>query len=64
MRRFYTILPLAAIVSVACTSKAQNESSRQVANGGISVSGWTGQIDANEASRGQALSNAKLDKSI
>lgn len=63
MRRYYTILPLAAIVSVACTSKAQNESSRQVANGGVSVSGWTGQIDANEASRGQALSNAKLEKS-
>jgi hypothetical protein len=63
MRRYYAILPLAAIVSVACTSKAQNESSRQVANGGISVPGWTGQIDANEASRGQALSNAKLEKS-
>ena len=63
MRRYYAILPFAAIVSVACTSKAQNESSRQVANGGISVSGWTGQIDANEASRGQALSNAKFEKS-
>ncbi|HEY1952564.1 MAG TPA: hypothetical protein VGG76_07140 [Gemmatimonadaceae bacterium] len=63
MRRIYTVLPLAALVAVACTSKAQNESSRQVAGGGVSVPGWTGQIDANEASRGQTLASAKLDKS-
>lgn len=78
MRRLYTFLPLAALISVACTTKAQNdatktdtthsmasstETSRQVAGGGVSVPGWTGQIDANEASRGQVLSNAKLDKS-
>jgi hypothetical protein len=78
MRRFFTFLPLAALISVACTTKAQNEAartdttradtmrgeaSRQVAGGGISVAGWNGQIDANEASRGQTLSNAKLEKS-
>lgn len=66
MRRIHTLLPLAALVSVACTSKAQNdgktETSRQVAGGGVSVAGWTGQIDANEASRGQVLANAKLEK--
>jgi hypothetical protein len=62
MRRIYTVLPLVALISVACTSKAQNETSRQVAGGGISVAGWTGQIDANEASRGQVLANAKLEK--
>src|SRR3954467_13663476 len=63
MRRIYTLLPLAALVTAACTSKAQNETSRQVANGGVSVTGWTGQIDANEASRGQTLANAKIEKS-
>src|SRR3982751_970241 len=63
MRRIYTLLPLAALVTAACTSQAQNETSRQVANGGVSVSGWTGQIDANEASRGQTLANAKIEKS-
>jgi hypothetical protein len=63
MRRIYTLLPIAALVSVACSSKAQNETSRQVAGGGISVAGWTGQIDANEASRGQVIANAKLEKS-
>ena len=61
MRRSYaSLLPVAALLSLACTSKAQNESARAVADGGITVNGWTGQIDASEASRGQALNNAKL----
>src|SRR6266404_8980446 len=61
MRRMYaSLLPLAALVSLACTSKAQNESARQVAAGGISVKDWSGQIDPGEARRGQLLKNAKL----
>ena len=39
---------------------ARMEESRSVAAGGVSVSGWTGQIDANEAKNGQVLSNSKL----
>ena len=39
---------------------APMESARAVAGGGISVSGWTGRIDANEAKQGQVLNNAKL----
>src|SRR5947207_15014096 len=38
------------------------EATRQVAGGGVSVAGWTGQIDPGEARRGQVLSNAKLTK--
>jgi hypothetical protein len=61
MRRIYTsLLPVAALISVACSSKAQNEASRQVAGGGISATGWSGQVDPNEAKRGQTLANAKL----
>ena len=61
MRRIYTsLLPVAALFSLACTSKAQNESSREVAGGGVSVKGWTGQVDPGEAKKGQALKNAKL----
>src|SRR6266481_627036 len=61
MRRMYaSLLPLAALVSLACTSKAQNESARQVAGGGLSVKDWSGQIDPGEARRGQVLKNAKL----
>jgi hypothetical protein len=55
------MLPVAAMIVAACNGKAQqNETSRQVANGGVSVSGWTGQIDPGEAKRGQVISNAKL----
>jgi hypothetical protein len=61
MRSVYaSLLPVAALVSLACTSKAQNESAREVAGGGISVPGWSGQIDPGEARRGQVLKNAKL----
>src|SRR2546423_4927660 len=42
------------------TSQGMNETTRQVAGGGISVSGWSGQIDPGEARRGQVLGNAKL----
>jgi hypothetical protein len=75
MRRIYaSALPVFALLSLACNSKAQSssttdtsrpaqgEASRQVAGGGVSVDGWTGMIDANEASRGQTISNAKLTK--
>jgi hypothetical protein len=61
MRSIYaSLLPVAALVSLACSSKAQNESAREVAGGGISVKGWMGQVDPGEASQGQALKNAKL----
>jgi hypothetical protein len=81
MRRIYaSLLPVAALFTVACTGSSQNsttasstaqsatstssgmnmETSRQVEGGGISVTGWTGRIDAREAKRGSTLSNAKL----
>ena len=61
MRRVYTSLfPVAALVVLACNSKAQVETSHQVAGGGVSVPGWTGQIDPGEAKRGQVLANAKI----
>jgi len=36
------------------------ETARAVADGGISVPGWTGKIDANEEKKGEVLKNAKL----
>jgi hypothetical protein len=63
MRLFYrSILVVAAVTIAGSESSAQAtmESSQKVANGGISVKGWMGQIDANEAARGMALDNAKL----
>jgi hypothetical protein len=39
---------------------AGQDNARVVANGGISVPGWAGKIDANEEKFGQVLNNAKL----
>lgn len=63
MRVIYGCVSAAAAIMLggqvnAC--KAQVESARSVAGGGISVPGWTGKIDANEEKAGQALDNAKL----
>ena len=52
-----TALVFGAITAVAA---AQDDASRGVAGGGISVKGWTGKIDARETERGQVLENAKL----
>ena len=60
--QFRTAFATAAAILVAGASAAhgQAETARAVADGGISVEGWTGRIDANEAERGQVLNNAKL----
>ena len=80
MRPTYAfVLPVAALISIGCTSNAKTESTsssdttqsstargtpmeatRTVAGGGNSMQGWTGQIDASEASKGQTITNAKL----
>lgn len=49
-----------ATVANTPAAAAPMESARAVAGGGISISGWTGRIDANEAKQGQVLNNAKL----
>ena len=61
-RMFASVIPFAAVALIACKGKAQNETTRQVAAGGISVAGWQGKIDPSEAKRGQVLSNAKLSE--
>jgi hypothetical protein len=41
---------------------AQEGDSKAVAGGGITVNGWTGQIDAKEKTAGLTLNSAKFDK--
>lgn len=57
---------LAAIIALLVFSSAgaqgQADSSRSVANGGISVAGWTGKIDANAAKAGQTIKDARLSE--
>lgn len=63
MRLVYCLSLAAAIglsVSPAIYAQAQDEKSRTVQGGGITVPGWTGKIDANEEKAGQALNNAKF----
>jgi hypothetical protein len=56
-------LAAAAILLGGATVTAQaQETSRAVAGGGVSVPGWTGKIDAREASAGSSLNDAKLAK--
>jgi hypothetical protein len=63
MRRSYVFLLAFILISTAALSQDnQNENSRTVAGGGVSVRGWTGKIDAKEAAAGMTLNSAKFDK--
>ncbi len=64
MRRPYvSALALAAVITAPLSlASAQAETARAVAGGGISVPGWMGKIDPNEAKNGQVLNNSKLAK--
>jgi len=58
-----TVLAVAAVLLVPGLATAQQtETSRSVADGGVAIPGWTGQIDAREAGNGQTLNDAKLAK--
>lgn len=57
--RFVTAVAAVGMALVATTAQAQDES-RVVSQGGISVPGWTGRIDAQEAASGQVLNNSRL----
>ena len=57
--RFVIPLAFAALVPLTMVAEGQ-DAARAVADGGISVPGWTGKIDANEEKAGQTLKNAKL----
>ena len=50
---------IAATIAVPAISAAQ-DASRAVAGGGISVAGWLGKVDANEAQRGGKIEDTKL----
>ena len=51
---------LTATVVVSAEARAQGDASKAVAGGGISVSGWQGKVDANEASAGNSVNSAKF----
>lgn len=50
---------LALLTAVSAPLVAQEEA-RTVANGGITAPGWMGKVDANEAARGQVITNSRF----
>lgn len=60
MRLLYApVLAFTLAAFVPAVSHAQ-ETSRSIENGGISVPGWKGEVDAREKSAGQTVNDAKL----
>src|SRR6476619_7329984 len=58
-----TLVPISNFSQGGQTAQtAHDETSKSVAGGGISVSGWTGQVDAKEAAAGMTLNSAKFAK--
>jgi hypothetical protein len=55
------VLAALALSASASVVNAQ-ETERSVADGGITVPGWKGEVDARAASRGQSVNDAKLAK--
>ena len=51
-----------AIAMLIPTGAQGQDAAKPVAGGGVSVPGWTGQIDASEEKAGQTLNNAKFAK--
>jgi hypothetical protein len=51
---------IAAALMPTALSAQEQETSRAVSGGGISVPGWTGKIDASEEKAGRTLNDAKL----
>ena len=56
------LLTMIGIPTAVFAQGGQMESSRGVAGGGITVSGWTGKIDAKEQANGMTINSAKLAK--
>jgi hypothetical protein len=63
-RRYVLIAVALALVFIPSvfSQNPQDETSRAVAGGGVTVSGWTGKVDAREASQGMTLNSAKFAK--
>jgi len=57
-----SIIAISILLLIPSLSYPQDETSRSVAGGGISVPGWTGKIDASEQSRGKTINDAKFAK--
>src|SRR2546422_5993968 len=63
MQRYVPLLNAALVfIPTVFSQGMQDETSRPVAGGGVTVAGWTGKVDAREASQGMTLNSAKFAK--
>jgi hypothetical protein len=62
MRRFAGCTLAVALTTIAFSSTRAQDVGKKVEGGGITVAGWTGKIDPQEASAGLALNSAKFAK--
>lgn len=64
MQRYVLLLAIFALIFIPTvfSQGPQDETSRAIAGGGVTVAGWTGKVDAREASQGMTLNNAKFAK--
>lgn len=53
-------ISLFVLIAPALDAQPPAETSRAIAGGGITVSGWTGKIDANEVRAGRTIQDAKF----
>jgi hypothetical protein len=60
--RLSSSLATALLLMLSALSVAQDESSRKIAGGGITVPGWTGKVDASETKAGKTINDAKFAK--
>jgi hypothetical protein len=60
--RFSSSVATAILLMLPALSVAQDESSRKIAGGGITVPGWTGKVDASETKAGKTINDAKFAK--
>ncbi|HEY3286256.1 MAG TPA: hypothetical protein VGJ96_03950 [Gemmatimonadaceae bacterium] len=59
--RISTVVAVLAFASIAGSARAQGaEVTRTVEGGGITVKGWAGAVDANEAKNGMTIANARF----
>jgi hypothetical protein len=59
---YRSVIATGILFLVPALSYAQDETSRSIAGGGISVPGWTGKIDASAQKQGQTINDAKFAK--
>jgi len=60
MHRVYRFAAASAALALVSATAVAQDASRSVEGGGVSVAGWTGKVDANEAAAGMTLNSAKF----